>query len=193
MDWVIDTTNLISDELLCVRASRSLNHTYGGRCRIWSQQQRLWHFSLSWFNRLLSNVSMASEQVVRHVDLSKARDSSSAKGCHVTSDWTSACLCSAWIAHYNTRPRTLGQLAIKDLFGNPVIIHTDHMTRPSKLSCYQVGFYTVDLTTLKDRRVWDQFLPFDMRNSTCHCTICWITPTVRWFYWHTFLLLLVPL
>jgi len=43
------------------------------------------------------------------------------------------------------------------------------MTGPAKLSCYQVGFYrfyTIDLTTLKGRRVWDQVLPFDMRNLT---------------------------
>jgi len=40
------------------------------------------------------------------------------------------------------------------------------MTGPAKFSCYQVGFYTIDLTTLKDRRIWDQVLPFDMRNLT---------------------------
>jgi len=61
-----------------------------------------------------------------------------------------------------TRWRTLGWLAIKDLFGNLVMMH--HITDPAKLSCYQVGFNTIDLTTLKDRRVWDQVLPFDICN-----------------------------
>jgi len=49
-------------------------------------------------------------------------------------------------------------MAIKDLFANPVIIHADHITGPAKLSCYLVGFYTIDLTTLKDRRVWRSVL-----------------------------------
>jgi len=65
-----------------------------------------------------------------------------------------------------TGPRALSRLAVEVSFWNPVLLHTNHVTSPTKLSRWQVCFNATDLAALEDSRVPDLIMPFDVRHLT---------------------------